>query len=64
MSTTDQIVCLRQILEKKWEYNLVVNWLFVGFKKACALVRMEDLYNIFLEFGIPMKIVRIIKMCQ
>jgi len=28
------------------------------------LVRREDLYNILTEFGIPMKLVRLIKMCM
>jgi hypothetical protein len=37
--------------------------LFVDFKKAYDLVRREVLYNILLEFGIPKKLVRIIKMC-
>jgi hypothetical protein len=32
-------------------------------KKACDSGMREGLYNIFLEFGIPMKLVRIIKMC-
>ena len=63
-STTDQIVCICQILEKKWEKNLAVNWLFIDFKKACDLVRSEDLYNIFIEFGIHLKLVRLIKICK
>jgi hypothetical protein len=33
-STTDQIFCIRQILEKKWEYNETVHQLFIDFKKA------------------------------
>jgi hypothetical protein len=33
-ATTDQIFCIRQILEKKWEYNETVHQLFVDFKKA------------------------------
>jgi hypothetical protein len=33
-STTDQLFCIRQILEKKWEYNETVHQLFVDFKKA------------------------------
>jgi hypothetical protein len=33
-STTDQIFCIRQLLEKKWEYNETVHQLFVDFKKA------------------------------
>jgi hypothetical protein len=33
-STTDQIFYIRQILEKKWEYNGTVHQLFIEFKKA------------------------------
>jgi len=36
--------------------------LFTDFKKAYDRVRREVLYNILIEFGIPMKLVRIIKM--
>ena len=62
-STTDHILCIRQILEKKWEYNETVHQLFIDFKKAYDSVRWEVLYNILIEFGIPMKLVRLIKMC-
>jgi hypothetical protein len=55
-STTDHIFCTRQILEKKWEYSEAVHQL-----KAYDSVRREVLYNILIEFGIPMKLVRLIK---
>jgi sorting nexin-29 len=51
----DQIFCIRQILEKKWE-------LFIDFKKAYDSVRREVLYKILIEFGVPMKLIRLIKM--
>jgi hypothetical protein len=35
--TTDQILCIHQILEKKWEYNGTVQELFVDFNKAFTL---------------------------
>jgi hypothetical protein len=54
-STTDQIFCIRQILDKKWEYNETVHQLFVDFKKFYDTVRREVLYNILIEFGVPMK---------
>jgi hypothetical protein len=60
-STTVQIFCIRQILEKKWEYSETVHQLFIDFKKAYDSVRREVLYNILIEFVIPMKLVRLIK---
>jgi hypothetical protein len=52
-------------LEKKWEYNGTVHQLFIGiyFKKDCDSVRRKTLYNILIEFGIPRKLVGLIKMC-
>jgi hypothetical protein len=51
--STDQIFCIWQILEKKWEFNGTVHQLFIDFKKAHDSVRREVLYNILIEFGIP-----------
>jgi hypothetical protein len=41
---------------------VTVHQLFIDFKKAYDSVRREVLYNILIEFGVPMKIVRLIKM--
>ena len=62
-STIDHIFCIRQIHEKKWEYNEAVHQLFIDFKNAYDSVRREGLYNILIEFGIPKKLVTLIKMC-
>jgi hypothetical protein len=40
-----------------------VHQLFIDFKKAYDSVRREVLYNILIEFGVPMKVVRLIEMC-
>jgi len=40
-----------------------VHQLFIDFKKAYDSVRREVLYKILIEFGIPMKLLRLIKMC-
>ncbi|PSN32934.1 hypothetical protein C0J52_24039 [Blattella germanica] len=52
-STIDQIFSIRQILEKKWEYN----------GTAYDSIKREKLYSILMDFGIPKKLVRIIGMC-
>ena len=61
-STIDHIFCIRQILEKKWEYSEPVHQLFIDIKKAYDSVRREVLYKILIDFGIPRKLVRLIKM--
>jgi hypothetical protein len=45
---TDQIFYIRQILEKKCEYNGTVPELFVDYKKGYVSVRKEILYNILI----------------
>jgi hypothetical protein len=60
---TDNIFYIWQILDKKWEYNGMVHQLFIDFKKAYTSVRREVLYTILIEFGIPRKLVGLIKMC-
>jgi len=40
-----------------------VHQLFIDFNKAYDSLRSEVLYNILIEFGILMKLVRLIKMC-
>ena len=37
--------------------------LFIEFKKPYDSVRREVLYNVLIEFGVLMKLVRLIKMC-
>jgi hypothetical protein len=45
------------------EYNETVHQLFLDFKKAYDSVRREVLYSILIEFGVPMEVVRLTKMC-
>jgi hypothetical protein len=62
-SSTDQIVCIHQLLGKKIESNETVDQVLIDFKKAYDSVRREILYNILKEFGVQMKVVRLIEMC-
>ena len=34
---------------------------FIDFKKACDLLSREVLFNILIDFGVPMKLERLIK---
>jgi hypothetical protein len=47
----------------KWEYNETVHQLFIDFNEAYDTLRREVLYSILREFGVSMKLVRLIKMC-
>jgi hypothetical protein len=54
-SITNQIFCIHQTPEKKWEYNETVYQVFLDFMTAYDSGRREVLYNILIEFGISMK---------
>jgi hypothetical protein len=60
-SATGQMFCIRQILEKKWEYSETVHQLFVDFKKSYDSARREVMFSVLIELGAPMKLVRLIK---
>jgi len=62
-STTDHIFCIRQILEKKLEYNDSVHQMFIDLNKAYDSVRREVLYNILMEFAVPKKLVSLTTLC-
>ena len=61
-STIDHIFCIRQILEKKWEYNEEGHQLFIDFEKAYVSVRREVLYKILIECDISRKLVKLVNM--
>jgi hypothetical protein len=51
------------MLEKKWEYNETAHQLFIDFKKAYDSISRKVLWHNLIEFVVPMKVVRLIKMC-
>jgi hypothetical protein len=59
---SSEIVCWSKFY--KVEFLSTVHQLFIDFKKAHDSVRREVLYNILIEFGVPLKLVRLIKMCS
>jgi len=60
-STIDQIFTIRQIMEKAWEFNISIHQLFVDFKQAYDSIDRKALFEILEEFGIPAKLIRLIK---
>ena len=60
-STSDQIFVMRRQIEEAQEHqrSLVVN--FVGFVKAFDSVYREALWGILREYGVPEKLIRMIK---
>ena len=57
----DQIFALRNIIEQctEWQRQLYVN--FVDFEKAFDSIHRDSLWNILRHYGIPSKLVRLIK---
>jgi hypothetical protein len=66
-NTTGQLLIIYfafvKYLRKKWENNEAVHHLFLDFKQVFDSVTREVLYNILIEFGNPMKIVSLSKLC-
>jgi hypothetical protein len=42
-SIIDQVFCIHQILEKKWEYTSIIHQPFIDFKKAYDSVKRESI---------------------
>lgn len=60
--TSDQIHSLRQILEKTMEFNIETHHLFIDFKAAYDSILRQPLYGAMLDFGIPEKLVDLVRM--
>ena len=59
--TTEQIFILRNIIEQanEWQASLYIN--FIDFEKAFDSIHRESLWLIMQKYGIPDKIVRMVK---
>jgi Reverse transcriptase (RNA-dependent DNA polymerase) len=61
LSTTDQIFCIRQIIQKSSAMNTETDHLFIDFKAAYDTIDREQLWTIMAEFGFPHKLIRLLK---
>jgi hypothetical protein len=63
---TDQLLIRFSAFVRYWRKNgstKRVHQLFISFEEVYDSMKREVLYNILIEFGVPTKLVRIIKMC-
>ena len=60
-STTEQIFILRNIVEQAIEWNSNLYLCFIDFEKAFDSVHRHTLWKIMRSYGIPSKLIRIIK---
>ena len=58
---TDQLFASRQILEKCMAFQLDVSFCFIDFRAAFDLVVREMLYKIMKHYGLPQKVVNVIR---
>ena len=60
-SCIDHIFALRQIVEQSNEWNSSIYMVFVDFEKAFDSLHRESLWKILRHYGIPLKMVSVIK---
>lgn len=58
---SDQIFCLRQLIERRYEYRRPFVGCFVDFSAAFDSVHRDSMWNIVLSQGIPPKLVAMLK---
>ena len=59
----DNIFALGIINEKLWEYNQVVQYLFIDFQKAHDSIHRDAMWKCMEEFKIPNKLINMCKTC-
>ncbi|KAJ4438386.1 hypothetical protein ANN_14331 [Periplaneta americana] len=62
VSTYYRVKMLKRI-DRSFDYTSTVHQLFIDFKKAYDSDKREVLYDILIEFSIPKRLVRLIKVC-
>jgi hypothetical protein len=62
-SVTDNIVALKIINKKLWEYNQSVQYLFTDFQQAYDSIHTDTLRECMKEFKIPTKLINMCKTC-
>jgi hypothetical protein len=53
---------LQQIIEKTYEFCVDIHQLFVDCKQAYGSINWQQMHKIMKEFGIPEKLIKLVKM--
>lgn len=61
-STIDHIFTVKQLIEKRYEFNKDLHMLFINYKQAYDTVNRKTLWSALITFGVQTKIVRMIKL--
>jgi len=61
MSTSDQVYCVRQIVQKSFQRNTETHHLFIDFKAAYDSIDRDELWEIMVEGDYPHKLIRLLK---
>jgi hypothetical protein len=62
--TTDHIFIIRQIMEKSYEFANDLHMVFIDYKQAYDSIDRERLWKILKNFGLPTKLINMIKLCN
>ena len=60
-SVIDNIFALKVVNKKIWEYNQIVQYLFIDFQRAYDSVHRDTLWKSIEEFKIPKKLINMCK---
>jgi sorting nexin-29 len=63
-STTDHIFVVKQLMEKHYEYTKDLHIVFVDYKQDYDSVDWGRPWEALRAFGIPMKIIKMVKLCN
>jgi hypothetical protein len=63
-STSDLIFVIRQIMEKSYEFAKDLHIVFIDYKQAYVSIDRERLWKILKNFGLPTKLINMIKLCN
>lgn len=63
-SITDHIFVIMQVMDKSYEFAKDLHMVFIDYKQAYDSIDRERLWKILKNFGLPTKLINMIKLCN